>query len=904
MKKTFILLLMLLLSSMTFAQVSTWDGTWEPWTHGTGTESDPFLIENAQQLAYLTYRVNNGLDAAGGHVSNHDYHYKLMKDIDLNGSDDFQWAPIGYWSSDTDYQCFGGHFDGNNHNIFGLYINKTAQGIGLFSYISGATVKNLAVSGTKVSTSGANAGGIIGWAENPVVIDCCSNISDCISGFQNVGGIVGYVDGTAIITNCSSIGTVSVSNTTSVSGATNNAYSGGLVGYVNGSAVITNCHMTGSVSSAVENYTGSYGSGVNYSFSGGIVGYVKGTSTITNCYHDSGCVTASTYADTYSNSHSGGIIGHAEGDCSINNCYKAGDVMSSASGWDDLHVISRRAIGGGIIGCANNTVTITNSYYSGGEAIVYSLSPFSQYSYSCSYLGGIIGCANNTIEITNCYSICLLSATTGNNSSVDTGGLVGYCSSGSVVNSYYLNTCGGNNTYGGQPMSSDAMQSAEFVSILNAGSLTYKQDTQPYVNEGYPIFSGFSIDTQPATSVSYTSAILNGSYTSDCYNIISQGFEYKKTTEQHFTVVNCTAGQSRYAYDLRGLTHGTTYHYRAFVTADEGSAYGELVQFTTSTLPSYTITASSSNGGNINPIGNVTVYEGESKTFTITPASDYVIQSVLVDGESVGTPSSYTFENVNENHTISVSFRSLIHHITATVSDHGTISPNGDIIVQEGQNKTFTITPDPGFEIAALIVDNDTIEPVSTYIFSNVTSNHTIKASFTEMTGPCLPPLNLIVNVIDATSVQMIWQGGADVYVIAYGTNDTYNHAASTSDNSIVISDLLPQSSYVWKIKSICGDLETDYVEGQPFTTSGHGVNESGNIVFGMWPNPACETVTITGDSIEKIEVFNVLGQKVLTVCEHETTTILDVSDLNAGLYLIRVTDSTGNVGFGKLMVK
>ena len=42
MKKTAILLIMLLLSSMTFAQVSVWDGTWEPWTHGTGTEADPF----------------------------------------------------------------------------------------------------------------------------------------------------------------------------------------------------------------------------------------------------------------------------------------------------------------------------------------------------------------------------------------------------------------------------------------------------------------------------------------------------------------------------------------------------------------------------------------------------------------------------------------------------------------------------------------------------------------------------------------------------------------------------------------------------------------------------------------------------------------------------------------------
>ena len=101
--------LLLSVAGIANAQVSTWDGTWEPWTHGTGTEADPFLIENAQQLAYLVYRVNNGLDAGGTHISNHDYHYKLMVDVDLNGSENFQWTPIGYWNSDTDYQCFGGY---------------------------------------------------------------------------------------------------------------------------------------------------------------------------------------------------------------------------------------------------------------------------------------------------------------------------------------------------------------------------------------------------------------------------------------------------------------------------------------------------------------------------------------------------------------------------------------------------------------------------------------------------------------------------------------------------------------------------------------------------------------------------------------------------------------------------
>ena len=115
--RTALLVLLLNVVGTANAQVSIWDGTWEPWTHGTGTEVDPFLIENARQLAYLAYRVNNGLDAGGGHVSNHELHYKLMVDVDLNGSEIFQWTPIGYYNSYSDYQSFGGFFDGNRHTI-------------------------------------------------------------------------------------------------------------------------------------------------------------------------------------------------------------------------------------------------------------------------------------------------------------------------------------------------------------------------------------------------------------------------------------------------------------------------------------------------------------------------------------------------------------------------------------------------------------------------------------------------------------------------------------------------------------------------------------------------------------------------------------------------------------------
>ena len=72
----------------------------------------------------------------------------------------------------------------------------------------------------------------------------------------------------------------------------------------------------------------------------------------------------------------------------------------------------------------------------------------------------------------------------------------------------------------------------------------------------------------------------------------------------------------------------------------------------------YTIEASAGHGGGISPDGRVRVSRSD-KTFRITPDAGYEIADVLVDGESVGAVSRYTFETVRKNHTIEAEFRAV-----------------------------------------------------------------------------------------------------------------------------------------------------------------------------------------------------------------------------------------------------
>ena len=74
------------------------------------------------------------------------------------------------------------------------------------------------------------------------------------------------------------------------------------------------------------------------------------------------------------------------------------------------------------------------------------------------------------------------------------------------------------------------------------------------------------------------------------------------------------------------------------------------------TLGSFTITSSSSAGGSISP-SEITVDEGDSATFTITPDRGYKLSSLTIDGTSVPySGSTYTFTKVSSDHTISAVF--------------------------------------------------------------------------------------------------------------------------------------------------------------------------------------------------------------------------------------------------------
>ena len=222
-------------------------------------ESKEYYINNEQDLWNFSEMVNNGDTFEETTVY-------LNVDIDLKCNENKQWIPIGNCNAEsgnnaettTDKNPFGGIFEGNNHNISGIYIDSEENYRGVFGYNQG-TIKNVTVKESYIKSKKAYIGGICAY--NKGTIENCHNyaniFTDTLAGA--CGGIAGYCTG-AKIKGCSNSGKIEGEN----------GFIGGIVGYSWGTE-IQECFNIGDIE------TDAHGAA-------GIVAYCQ-TSWLRDCYN-------------------------------------------------------------------------------------------------------------------------------------------------------------------------------------------------------------------------------------------------------------------------------------------------------------------------------------------------------------------------------------------------------------------------------------------------------------------------------------------------------------------------------------------------------------------------------------------------------------------------------------------
>jgi hypothetical protein len=253
------------LSTSMLSMAQNWDGTAEAWTSGSGSEQDPYILQTAGNIAYLTEQVNNGTTYEG-------VYFALGQDIDMCN---VETLPIGkfnkYFDTDTNETVdastyFLGTFDGKKHVIKNLNIKyveesdgsfgSTLGGTGFFACLSNQSViRQLTLSG-KV-TGGDVTGGFVGQMTGGLIEECCNEMA--ITAESYTGGIAGVIEGGAI---------VACYNSGEINGATE---IGGIIGQGAENGSVSYCYNTASVTS--KGFGGA-----------GIGGALYDNFSISNCY--------------------------------------------------------------------------------------------------------------------------------------------------------------------------------------------------------------------------------------------------------------------------------------------------------------------------------------------------------------------------------------------------------------------------------------------------------------------------------------------------------------------------------------------------------------------------------------------------------------------------------------------
>jgi hypothetical protein len=144
-----------------------------------------------------------------------------------------------------------------------------------------------------------------------------------------------------------------------------------------------------------------------------------------------------------------------------------------------------------------------------------------------------------------------------------------------------------------------------------------------------------------------------------------------------------------------------------------------------SSTPKHTVSATASTGGTISPAG-VTVNDGATASFTVTPDNGYAVAGITGCGGALdGT--TYTTGAVTADCTVTASFVTT-HTLTAVAAAGGSISPSS-ATVKDGDSTTVTVTPDSHYVIASVTGCGGSLSD-NTYTTDAIAADCTVTARF------------------------------------------------------------------------------------------------------------------------------------------------------------------------------
>ena len=350
---------------------------------------------------------------------------------------------------------------------------------------------------------------------------------------------------------------------------------------------------------------------------------------------------------------------------------------------------------------------------------------------------------------------------------------------------------------------------------------------------------------------------------------------------------------------------GTKSAYEAF--SGWTKYFKEIIEEEDGTISTYTLSITASGNGSVsygsttarNQTRTFTVNEGTSAIVTFSPDSGYRIASVKVNNTDVTSSvsnNSYTISNISANTTLSVTFEAIpptTYTLSITESGSGSASYNSTSIknktqsftVNEGTSAIVTFSPDSGYRIASVKVNNtDVTSSVSNnkYTISNISANTTLSVTF-----EAIPPTTYTLSITASGN-------GSASYSSTTIKNKTLSFTVNEGTSAIVTFS--PDSGYRIASVKVNNTDVTSSVSNNKYTISNISANTTLSVTFEAIP-PTTYTLSITASGNGSASYSSTTARnqtRTFTVNDGTSATVTFTPD--AGYRIASVSVNNSNV--------
>lgn len=446
----------------------------------------------------------------------------------------------------------------------------------------------------------------------------------------------------------------------------------------------------------------------------------------------------------------------------------------------------------------------------------------------------------------------------------------------------------------GQLMFTDSLSSINTVgSELNIGK---SLNTSNYTTFGFDDFqiydialndaqisqlyveNNFNLGVVPPTITSVSNGVINANNATINFSVHARGAEttylvrYGLSAASLTNVSNGIASTNLYqdralSITVGSLTSATTYYYRIEATNSAGTTLGNIQSFTT--LDNSLIHEFKFNNSAYNEQNNLYFYAPSVVDFYTTDRFGNPNSAITKSQLQIYQADTNTMPIGASPRTISVWIKPNSVNADNIIFSYGTGSGN------QVYGASFSPTTMFNFTYSTNLA------------FANTTTAGNWKH---------------FVVTYDASNVAKIYVNGV------LGNQGSFPFWSTVSSNKFYLGNLLGSSSggfngaiddlKIYNRALTAAEVLSLYNNNTLLSSQSFNQN---NLEVKLYPNPVCDILNIEIESdIQSIEIYNIQGQKVLSSNQKQ----INVSDLTAGMYMVRIQDVDNNIATKKIIIK